>query len=137
MSKYLWFVIVCACVLWPPRAAAQVIAGPSHKWAWDQAETTLAVAQGQVYEAAIDGGAFAPVLGVACTGATSPFQCVGDLPQSLGEGAHQGRMRAVRVVGTTRNISPLSNEVAFVYDADPSAPGNLTIIVQVAVTLRK
>ena len=117
-----------------PHALAQTVATPLHVFQWDMTETP-AIASGYSYEVQIDSTAYAPVLGVSCTGATSAL-CRGDLPQSLTPGAHTATLRAVKVVSGQRLVGPASNTLSFTYVGLPSAPTNLRLEISGTLTIK-
>lgn len=106
MRKPLWIVGSSAALL-----GALVIAqvGPGARIGWDQPGPDLGTVQAYVYEGLVDGGTTV-ALAAACTGASSPFQCVAPLPDLLG-GNHTIALRASNPIGA----SSYSAALAFTY----------------------
>jgi hypothetical protein len=128
-------VLLCASV-----AEAQVpVATPLHSWTWNLDGPSLPWVQGYVYEVAVDGQPYAPVLSVSCSGAASPFACGGALPVGLTAGRHTATMRAVYTGGGSRLVGPASDPLTFDFIAAPAKPGGFTVTptgVSVAGTIQ-
>lgn len=114
-----WLWLSAAPALAQPRATS------AHVWGWEQVDPVMT--SDLTYEVSIDTQPFAPVLGVACTGATTAI-CRGNLPQSLTAGRHTAAMRGVRVVDGVVLRGPVTSVLTFDFVTDPRAPGNFRLV---------
>jgi hypothetical protein len=109
-------------------ASAQV-ADASAKLAWDQPASTLGTANSYTYryypDAATTGTS---LVGVVCTGATSPFPCTVNFP-AFTVGAHTLTVTAGTVSGSTVIESPKSAVLSFTFVVVPGTPLNPRIII--------
>lgn len=118
--RHLFGITVLLILGWAAASEAQPLATSQHRFAWEQTGDVTGVS----FEVAMDAQPYAPVLGVSCAAGT----CGGSLPQSITAGLHQAVLRAVRVVDGIRQVSSVSNTLAFIYVNNPDAPGNLRIV---------
>lgn len=108
-------------------AAAAQTAVPGSRLGWDQPATSLTEASTMIYEAGFDTAAPVALTGVTCAGTASPYSCAATWPQ-LTPTQHTVQIRAVRLEGTTRLVSPLSAVFNFAFVAVPEAPRNIRIV---------
>lgn len=102
--------------------SAQAI--PSSKLAWDQPAPDLASAQAYTYKYYPDGSLTGNTLiGVVCSGATSPFQCEVAYP-SFTPGNHTLILSATNIAGES---NPKSAPFAFAFVVTPGTPLNIHI----------
>lgn len=97
---------------------------PTSKFAWNQEAPTLADAQNYTYKY-YDNGSTTPqtLIGVTCTGTTSPFACQAPFP-AFTPGNHSVTLTASNIAGESPKTSPLD----FTFIVSPASPTNFRII---------
>lgn len=98
---------------------------PTSKFGWDQTGSTLSEVSAYTYKYYADGatqGVTFPT-SVICSGASSPFQCVVNIP-TFTQGNHSVTMTASNTAGE----SPKSAPLAFTFISVPPTPTALKLI---------
>ena len=110
-----------------PLAAQTPVTGAS-TLAWSQTAGSLAIASAYRYDAQIDALPPVAVLGVVCTGATSPYSCTGQFPAAVPGLAHTIALAATDVSVTPPLTSAFTATVAFRFVIAPTSPTALMVV---------
>jgi len=110
-----------------PLAAQTPVTGAS-SLAWSQAAASLAIASAYRYDARVDALPPVALLGVVCTGATSPFSCTGQFPAAVPGLAHTIALAATDVSVTPALTSAFTATIAFRFVIAPPSPTGLMVV---------
>lgn len=108
---------------------AQTSTVPGDRIGWDQPAASPEEANSYQYRFSLDGGPATVAAGVTCTGAASPYTCVGNFPATT-PGQHSLVIVARRIVDATTFLDSAPS-AAFVFRLEvvPGTPANLRRVI--------